>query len=135
MRVAATEFVQDFALFARFHAFGDEVAIECSRHRHDDADQGDPAWAIQRLDETSIEFDLVKLEGQQRPQIRIAGTEIIECHVHADRVATRQELADVHIVEHQTLGDFQLESIGRQIAIAQMGENSFDEFRILELAR
>src|SRR5689334_3214952 len=89
LRVTAAEPVQDLTLLALLDAFGNEAAIERAGHRHDDADQRDPARPVERFDETLVELDLVAIESQQRAELGIARAEVVECDMHAGRVATR----------------------------------------------
>ena len=135
LRVPATEPVQDFTLFARLDTFGNEVAIQSARHRDDYTNHRHAARPIERLDETLVELDLIEAQGQQRPEIGIAGTEIIQRHMHAGGVAARQKFGNVARIEDQAFCDLKLHSVRRKLALAQIAEGALDQFWIVKLSR
>ena len=121
LRVAAAKVMQDLALLAFLDALCDEAAVERARHRDDDTDERDAAWPVERAHERLVELDLIEVERKQRTEIRIAGAEVVERDVHTGRVTACEHFGDAAVIEHEAFGDFDLEPVRRQRALAELG--------------
>ncbi|GCC44573.1 hypothetical protein chiPu_0028521, partial [Chiloscyllium punctatum] len=118
-------------------AFGDDrhfkAVAEIDHRAHD---RGRLRIAAEIDDEGAVDLDLVERKRLQIAQRGIAAAEIIHRDAHAERLQpAQQRQAAVEILDQHTLGDFELEAIGRQPGLEQDRMDQADEVAMGELRR
>ena len=83
-----------------------------------------------------VDLDLVEGHALQIAEARIAGTEIVERELHADRLQAADHVVDMFVVaEEHALGDFQLQPLGGKAGIAEHRPDHRRQRMRLELHR
>ena len=90
-------------------AFGDDFHAHVFRERNNGANNLDVVGGLSdAADERAIDFQSVHREPMQVTERRIAGTEIIDAQLHAQRLQTSQELhGRLSIIHDRAFGNFQ----------------------------
>ena len=117
----AAEVADQLQLVLGLDALGGGLHLEVGREGDDGADErGVAAFRVGgAADEGLVDLDLVERRPLQIAEARIAGAEIVERELHADRLQAGEHLVDmVVIAEEHAFGDLQLQPLRRQSSVS-----------------
>ena len=88
------------------------------------------------MHEALVDLELVEGEAAQIEQAGIAGSEIVERKLHAERLeAEHRELGGVYVAEQGAFGDFELKTVRVEAGLRQDALHDVDEISAAELQR
>src|SRR5579872_3984389 len=126
---------QLICLLALLDALGDDLQVQALAEIDDPAHELTLARVgLDPVDERSVDLEDVDRVGLQAGERRVAGSEIVDGHAHAD-VLQLLELVDdlVAVVRQQALGHLEHERAGRQSGVAKHGGHAAGEGWIVQL--
>jgi hypothetical protein len=135
LRPATAQFNEQAHLFGSFDAFHHQFSLElrgqCGHGAHD----GLHHRVVQFMGEGLVQLDLVKRQGVQSGQARLASAKVVDGNADAVIAQGLQLLAhDVHIVVKQRFGDFEFQ-MSRQCRVGRIdgGEHARGEIGQVQL--
>ena len=128
---------QEQVLLGGLHAFRRhlhaEAAAEADHGVHDRRGVG---GLLDREHEAAVDLELVEREAAQIEQARIAGAEIVERELHAERLQPpHRGLGAFDVAEQRAFGEFELEPRRIEAGLRQDALDHADEIELAELQR
>ena len=118
-------------------AFGEDRNLQAVTEPDNRADDRHRVVIVFQIgNEGAIDLDLVEGEGVQIGQRRIAGAEVVQRNLHAERLEPAQDRHRAgEVVDQHALGYFQLQPRRRQPGLQQDGVNETRQIAVMELDR
>ena len=132
----APRLAQEVELLGGLDAFGHHAQVQLVAERDDRLhDHGVVGIGGQIDDERTVDLELVDRKALQVAEARIAGAEIIDRDLHAERLDAAEHL-DVLLgaVHGQAFGQFDLQKMRVQASDAQCLGDRIDDIALAELA-